>query len=327
MSKRELKSLVSLGTLLVLSACASGPQTCQLSRIGPLSVLNDKNGSPLISVMLNGNPAVMMVDTGAENSLVTPDAVENFNLETTTRTVTTRGVGGAVRTPVISADTLKIGDAVASQVVFIEADMPSARKYGVPVAGLFGADFLSGYDVLFDLPKRQITLFRLEGCSTANLDWQEPFERLPFVEPSPVRVTLPAKLNGKSIDLMLDSGSNKTTVLMEQAREAGVRRDALEQDENLGSTGLDGTHLDAWSHRFDSLEIGPDLYRDPELIVAPLETYYALLGADFLWHMPMWISYREQAVLLFKPNTSPKAPPAENAVQAVPEGAHAVGRQ
>lgn len=139
-----------------------------------------------------------------------------------------KAVGGLVQTPVITENTLKLGDAVASQMVFVEADLPRLTGLGVPLLRLFGADFLSGYDVLSDLPKRQITLFRLKGCSAASLHWQEPVERLPFAESSPVRVTLPARLNGKSIDLMLDtaptgpqSSWSRTKIL--EAPEAMVR--------------------------------------------------------------------------------------------------------
>lgn len=100
-------------------------------------------------------------------------------------------------------------------------------------------------------------------------------------------------------------GSNRTTILMEQ-------------DENPGSTGSDGTYLDVWRHRFDSLEIGTDIYRNEELVVAPMQRSCALLGADFLWRMPMWISYRERAVVLFRRNTSVKTPQAGSTVQTVP---------
>ncbi|WP_242010080.1 retroviral-like aspartic protease family protein [Acetobacter conturbans] len=266
----------------------------------------------------------MLVDTGAENSLVTPAAVKEFGLEATSATVRMKGVGGFVQTPVITADTLELEGAVASNVIFVEADLPPVMMAGMPLAGLFGADFLSGYDVLFDLPAREITLFRLKGCSAGSLGWKEPFERIPFAENYPVRVTLPAKLNGKAIDLMLDSGSNRTTVLVEQAREAGVRRSMLAQDENLGSTGVDGVHLDAWRHRFASLQIGADVYLNDELIVAPLETSYALLGADFLWRRPVWVSYRDQTVLLFQENGSPQAVVAGSAISAASPAHHAV---
>lgn len=178
-------------------------------------------------------PPSCLVDTGADNFLLTPAAVKRFNLDAHEQVSDHEGCGRPC------ADASHYGEHIEARRCrrvpdgLCRSRSAASHWAGDALSGLFGADFLSGYDVLSDLPKRQITLFRLKGCSTASLHWQEPVERLPFAESSPVRDALPARLNGKSIDLMLDSGSKRTTILMEQTRKAGVKRHALEQDEIL----------------------------------------------------------------------------------------------
>ena len=294
---------VWLLALSVLSACAGSsthtPPKCEISRIGPISVIND-GGSPIIEVTLNGRSVAMLVDTGAEESVVTPQAVKSLGLRATSLSVRLRGVIGVMQAPVVKADTLKLANATASNTVFIEASLPPVTMGKLPLAGLFGADFLRGYDVLFDLPHRRITLFHMKGCSVTGLMGKDRLGIVPFTHDDPGRITLPATVNGTPIDLMLDSGSNRTTIMVEQAMKAGVTQQALQADENVGTKDVAGLWRDAWKHRFDRFQVGPLDYRNVELIIAPLASPYALLGADFLWQIPIWVSYHDRVAVLFR---------------------------
>nr|WP_277875825.1 retroviral-like aspartic protease family protein [Acetobacter fallax] len=265
-----------------------------------MPVLNSSH-SPVVQVTLNGKPVAMIVDTGADASLVSTATSEKFDLSYTGGHVTLRGTTGVVAASVVRADKLGLGKAIASDVLFIEIDKKWGHIGDLPVAGLLGSDFLSNYEVKFDLPQHLITLYRMQGCSSKDIVWKKPVDPVPLEPGDGKDVLVPFKINGKPIDAILDSGASGTVIRPSQARKAGVTRDMLARDPVGFSRGVSDDKVVSHRHLFDTVEVGPEIFHNVHLQVAPLETDSALLGADFLRHAVVWLSYRDRILYIERP--------------------------
>ncbi len=283
--------------LMPLADCARSipSYSCPNSSFEMLPVLPD-TAFPVVQVRLNGHAAAMLVDTGAGRSVITPQAAEEFGLSETGQSLTMHAVGSDVAAPIVRVVTLQLGRLKAVEPTFLLAAIPVRSVGGLPVAGLFGTDFLSGYDVLFDLPHHRMALISGNACIPDNVP---PADRMAFPADPAARVLLPIRLDDRPLMAVLDSGSNRTTIPVSLA---GVQDALLEKDENVGTRGPDGQHLDAWLHRFGAIQIGTSIDRDVELAIAPIRTPYALLGADFLRHRIVLISYRRGMAYLLAEN-------------------------
>lgn len=290
--KTFLFPLAALG----LSACQS-QQACSISRIGPLTVLNS-TGSPEIQVTVNGKPAALVVDTGAEFSMISEKGARDYGLTYTGAEVNVRGVTGVTSSSVMRAEKIGLGDATAADVVFVSEASSHESRNGVPVIGLFGADFLQNYDVKFDLPHHRVTLYRMEGCSAKDIVWPRPVDQVPLSKRDGGKMDVPLAVNGKKIDTILDSGAFWTLIRQSQAAKAGVTRAMLMQDPPLRVGGVDGAQTTAHIHTFDTVTLGDQEYHHVPLTVAPTETDIALLGADFLRQVTAWLSYHDRTLYI-----------------------------
>lgn len=274
---------IGMVSLLALAGCAEQQDgLCHIETLGDLPVLN-KFGSPIVGVTINGHDAAMIVDSGADLSMISEKPSKAFGLVDTGHVLTISGVTGEMLSPVMEADKMGLGSGTSGTVYLTQAKRSFGGMIaGRPIVGLFGADFLGAYDVMFDLPAGKIGLYKLSGCKSPTPTWEGPSSKLDWYRLGShgLRIGLSMRLNGKEIDTMLDSGSWHTTVLPRQARRAGVFKDELAQDFPVMSTGVNGERKnDGHLHRFASLQIGEELYPNPMLVVSSLETDgNALLG-------------------------------------------------
>lgn len=320
-------------SLLALASCAEQNGVCQVSTLGDLPVLN-KFGSPIVGVTINGHDAAMIVDSGADISMISEEASKNFGLVDTGHVLNISGVTGEMFSPVMQADKMGLGSGTSGEVYLTQAKRSFGGTIaGRPVVGLFGADFLHSYDVMFDLPGGKIALYQLSACKTPTPTWDGPSSKLDWYRlgTNGLRIGTTIRLNGKKIDAMLDSGAWHTSVLPSQARKAGVSKNDLVQDITFTSSGVTGkSKVGSHLHRFASLQIGDELYPNPLLGISPIETDgYALLGADFLRHNRVWVSYRHEQLYIqrlrppeqdhtFDLRIKPKNVPGAGAEPAVP---------
>ena len=119
------------------------------------------NGRPLVDCLVNGNPAVMMIDTGATSILLNEAALVRLHVEKDSDSRTVRAVGGGVPIEVspLSAFT------VAFPSVGISAEVRGANcaKFeGAAYNGLLGSNFLQAVGARIDY-KRGVLEFQ---CKT-----------------------------------------------------------------------------------------------------------------------------------------------------------------
>ena len=313
--------LVVMCGAALLSDCAAGDPfpkgSCTIASVGDMRVLT-QTGAPVIEVRLNGNAEAMIVDSGAGVSSLSSNAADRLQLQQKEGHMILEGVDGSSFAPLATIDHLGVGLGTIHDVPFyvipgqIEGDVD-----GLPVAGLFGADFLYAYDAYFDLPDRQFSLYREFHCpadadASAGLGWTRPAYTVPFtsVARDETKIGLPIMLNGHRIDTILDSGASKTLITAEDARAAGVSEADLSRGRRDTISGINGRHREAYHHVFASLAIGPERFDNVELLVSEAGQM-SLLGADFLRTHRVVVSYARHLVFI-EPSghaVAPVAPP------------------
>ncbi|AOX16349.1 retropepsin-like aspartic protease [Kozakia baliensis] len=298
-----------LGLPFFLCACADDG-TCKIASVGDLQVLNSR-GSPIVKASVNGHPVAFIVDSGAQFSSIWPNQVDKLGLVSQFRQVRMHGVGGETMGDIVIADKLGLGSATASDVPFIAVGnlFDGHAIDGLPVVGLFGADFLSSYDVIFDLPEHRINIYDIHGCKKQLPEWRGNFSKIKVEHwwRDSTKIVLHLKLNGHPIEAFLDSGAFRTLISRDDALEAGVRKSDLKQDRQGLGFGIDDEKTARFFHRFDSLELGSFRFNHPVLSVA--ETDNSLLGAEFLRHYQVWIPQRGDWIYA-KPASAARTTPA-----------------
>ena len=271
--------------LLPLAACATGaPVPCRLQPVADLPVTLDANRVEAAG-KVNGAGITLLLDTGAEATVLTTATVAAFGLPRSQRSATTlRGVGGVVSNADAFAD-LELGR--------VDIDRRFAVA-GIPgLGGLLGADVLGDYDVEFDLPARRVLLWQAAGCGIADLPWTGPRTAVPVrVSDGLLRVTV--ALNGHDVPALLDSGAGRSLVQTDAALRAGVTPAALAADPVTIARGVDGGAIGVHAHRFATLAVGADQVADAQVGVADFDlgATEMLLGVDWLRSRRVWVSYR-----------------------------------
>ena len=181
---------------------------CKLAMLSEWPV-RIENSQLLVEGSLNGQPARVMLDTGAPRT--------QLNSATATRLNAARrdvkrdrqfGASGESKVEIAHLDEFRVVDFKRSpwrMVISGDADL------GVDV--LLGEDFLSLVDFEFDLEHNVVRLFQPENCDGKNLAyWASDGQSVGDVPIDPIiasqpQIVLDVRVNGKTIGALLDTGA------------------------------------------------------------------------------------------------------------------------
>jgi predicted aspartyl protease len=264
----------------------------------------------------------MMVDTGSETTLVTPEAARRLRLPPDRARRLLHGVGGMVSSSNAVLRQFTVGALETHDRSFSLATLPVHFSAQPPVAGLLGADVLAEFDIDFDVPHGRMALYRVGGCSAEGLD--EHFMTVEHMEAVPTRRTeggrlvLTAEVDGTNLTAVLDTGSTATIMTAQAAARLGVRPMTLIQDGIDTTHGLDMKDIAARRHRFASVRIGHEVFRDTSIEVADVHLGGPdmLLGLDYLRHRRVWMSYATGRMYVQAVRFAPGPLPGKSASQA-----------
>lgn len=285
--------------LIGLAGCATVPvgvklsgQSCPLDRQAAFPIERQANFM-LASVMIDGKPARLLVDTAAERSMVTDTAARRLGLPRDPHRLTrVQGFGGSTTNWDAKANTLVLGDAEVRNLDLTVG--PSGQdKPGAPAEdGLLGLDVLATFDVEVDPIKRQVILYRPRPCSNVLPPWQGPFMTVSSIGPLDGEIRVPITLDGVHDTAILDTGAQHSSVSERLAFRTGVTRQQLDHDLSGRSRGVSNNAVVTHLHRFRSLRVGTTLIASPLLVVLPLpKGAVGALGANYLCHQRLYLSF------------------------------------
>jgi predicted aspartyl protease len=292
--------------LMLLAGCA-GPvqkpaqQACKIEKVAEVPISFDQ-GFLSAPATINSQSVTMMVDTGAERTMVTPGAVMALNLERDAHAQTTiHGTGGTITTQNARLGSFGIGGMQVMDRSYAVGELPSMGRFGTAASGLIGADWLSDFDVDLDVPNRRMALYKVEGCDGNYVPWQGEHSVVTTYRYGRGLILVKLTLNGTPALAILDSGAENSLVAVQAATRAGVSPAALQSDRTGHTKGVDGAVQTMHAHRFDSMDVGSDRVQNATLavgsLVAPMGAEM-LLGIDWLRTHRVWIDYRDRRLFI-----------------------------
>ena len=121
------------------------------------TVIRYTPGQPImVNVRLNGSAAAqLMMDTGADRTLISPRALAAAGVSLTRPVATGRmqGVTGSDRMDFVVVNSVEVGEARVGRMPVASYEMPNARG-----DGLLGRDFLDQFNVRIDAARGEVTL-------------------------------------------------------------------------------------------------------------------------------------------------------------------------
>ncbi|MBV9748579.1 MAG: aspartyl protease family protein [Acetobacteraceae bacterium] len=278
--------------LILLIVLLTGPAlACQVERRAdvPASLAD---GFVEVPATVDGKPARFLLDTGAEDMLVTPGAAARLALAPDPAHMTRLlGTGGEGRAANVWLAGLRVGDATLARrsVPVVPLPPPLAAD------GLLGAPLLTDYDLDLDLVNGHVGLFHVEGCAAGAPLLPPPFTVVPLTLNADGVPSIPVVVNGVRLTALLDTGSRATALT--PATAARVR--AVRLREGGTARGVDGEVVAIHAARLATLAVGWDVQHDVQVAVAPLQIGHAdmLLGVDWLRQRRVWVSYATRRVL------------------------------
>ena len=293
--------------LLLVSACAPNPINCDLVQVAKMP-LEVRNRLLVVPAGIGGRWVTLLVDTGAERTVLAADVVSRLGLARDAKIVTRSvGMGGAYTA----------NDAIIPGLVLGGVRFPLQRvsvgqfRLGPSLLadGLLGSDVLLAFDLDIDVPGQTLTLYRPRVCPDVTPPWHEPFERVAGVRALRDRLLIPLELDGVSGMGILDTGAQATTIGVSMANRLGLTPLAMAGDPIVQHHGAGPGSQQARLHRFGLLRIGPAVAREPLLSVLPVDAGVgdALVGEDFIDGWRIWMSFanREVFIARAKPGSAP----------------------
>ena len=112
-----------------------------------------------VPVHINGKgPYDFVLDTGAGNTVVTPELATTLGLDVKPVHGIARGVGGDVQLELAGVDALSVGAATISNSQVVVLDLSKVSPKGKLIEhGIIGYDFLRNFETVIDYPNQQFS--------------------------------------------------------------------------------------------------------------------------------------------------------------------------
>jgi predicted aspartyl protease len=301
-NRSHLACLVLVG-LLVAGCSQSSETVCKLIWRADMPI-EPRDNLIFVDVMFDGHPAKLVLDTGAERTMLTESAVARLHLRRDLHHVTNSvGIGGASATYEAVLDDFAVGVFRLPVERVLVGTFPLPEVGGVQPDGLLGADILLAFDLDIDLPARRLTIYRARPCADSRPPWTVPYASVEGVGMRRDRLVVPLKINGADGRAVLDTGAQRTVITPELAARGGVTQAMLDADPSRMMRGASREQASFRLHRFNTVRIGNDVSQDVPLPVArlPGAAEDALLGGDFLHGRRVWLSSASHQVFFTEP--------------------------
>lgn len=245
---------------------AAASAQCRLEKIGEWTVRLAGN-QPVIDGAINGQKVGILLDTGAQSSLMTRDGAERLKLpRQKVYGIRVYGVGGESTPEAAEIAEFRLGEAVRKdwKVLVVES------RTGPRFSFILGDDFFEQMELELDLPHNTLRFFLAKGCEKTSLAYWNPKDAVEVPLEGGSKIQFTTELNGVSVRTLLDTGASTSVVALTAARGAGFDPDAPGVMSAGCSGGIGARTLDSWYASFDRLVIGNQAIRNPTLRVSDL---------------------------------------------------------
>jgi predicted aspartyl protease len=278
--------------LSTLSGCAP-PDRCALVPLADMP-LDTRQNLMFVTAGISGQPVRLLVDTGAERTVLTEAAVARLGLAHDARHMTRSvGIGGSSSNWDADVPGIVLGQTRFPLDHVAVGNFAIDHVNGPQADGLLGADILLAFDMDIDEAEHRLTLYRVRHCPDAAPPWHEPAVRVEGLEAWRDRALVPITLDGVAGMAVLDTGAQATAIGMPMAHRLGLSEASLATDRTIMAHGAAPLPVAVRVHQFRELLVGSARIEAPTLAVVPNDTAIgdALLGGDFLRNRRVWLSF------------------------------------
>lgn len=281
--------------VLLAGSCTPPRETaCSLQPLGRLATI-DALDFIAVSVGLGGRPATMLIDTGAQGSLIDPDEVARLGLASDpNRRTNIVGVGGAsVQVAHVVVPQIRLDDRATGPISLPVQALPGGlRTLNPPVAGLLGLDVLGGYDLDIDRARGRVGLYLRHDCASAGPAWNVASDRLALRRTPAGFLVVAVRIDGVALEAMIDTGARYSVLSKAAVEKLSLADAAFAGDPEVRSLGVDEVAKRGHRHRFRQMRIGGVTLADPEFVVSDVRPPAGdmLLGDDVLRDHRLWLS-------------------------------------
>lgn len=292
-------SRLALIGLLLLSACVAvdTPEACRITRVAELPIRMVGN-VPLVKATINNRPAQLLLDTGADGTVVSEDAFARLGLERDyTLTASTVGLGaGSVNWP-SKAVTTALGTLTLKPAPVFVAHIKWPLRDQDEVDGLLGGQVLSAYDADIDMPQSRLTLYQPRHCPNGPAPFGGPSMTLHAAGNLARKLTIPIRVDNINMAAVVDTGASATFLASSRVK---LTAEDLAKDRSSRATTADPVGLEVHVHRFGQVQIGSETIESPAFAVGQVRRagFDALLGSDYWRTRRVWLSYAGRTVTI-----------------------------
>ena len=277
---------------------ATAQENCTLRRRASLPVTIA--GLPMVTADINGRPARLILDTGAESSIIGVAAAKRLGVTTKydfARSM--RGMSQSMQTGDARLDSMSLGGVTLSYPRVLVGPVVLTMG-GVEADGLLGASLLADFDLDLDLPNRRLDLYDRTDCAGLRPPWSGRATALETTRSLSAHPFFPVTINGRTLSASLDSGAQRTVIAAGAAQRVGINAATRVPGSEIRARGAAGEILPAELHLLRDLRVGDVPVRTPVMVTALSlpNDIDALLGADFLATHRVWLSYGSRRLFI-----------------------------
>ena len=290
---------------LLITFCTTGIASaagCRIERYPKIPVTL-KDMQSLIHVKLNGQPALLAVDSGAFFSVLSPEGARRYHLTHLFAPpgLFLGGVGGDTQPQLVSARTFTLVHQTLHHVEFLVA----GNDYFSHASGVLGDNFLRVADLDLNLGKGYMRFVRTAHCGNLPLAYwagRRPVGMVRFNPPAggAPRFVATARLDGHRIHVLFDTGAARSVLSLATAERLHLGPGDPGVQPAGRAMGFSHRMVKAWIAPVARLQIGGETIEHTHIEVIPMTTLGPntglVLGADFFLAHHVYIANRQHEI-------------------------------
>ena len=298
--------------LILLGASSAWAGKCRLLQLGTLPVT--LHGlRPTVRVGIDGRRATFLLDSGAFYSTISEDTAARYRLALRAipgdELYLTGAGGGMTRPRLTTVKTFSYLNAPLHHVQFLVIP----QNFWGRLAGSLGQNLLRVSDVEYDLADGVVRFIRPVGCAGQPLAYwarKTPYSvvKLRYLGVVHSQLLAHARVNGRRITVLLDTGSPRSSLSLQAARRAGITRHSPGVKPLGSSFGLGGVHFQVWSAPVAQFQIGGERIEHTHLLIGNIDPrgpagqigsnrhVDMVLGTDFFLSQRLYVAYSQHRI-------------------------------
>ena len=257
---------------------------------------------------MNDKPLLMILDTGASRTVLSPAAAARIGLGAGTLEVG-RMLGGGGDVPAVSTAIRSIAFGhvqLGPGKVYILPEKQTAAGTGeLGYDGMLGHDVLGRYQVDLDFPHQTVRLYEGKLCPGPLPNWPAEVSIMPMTARlGPSLITVDGALDGLPVTTVLDTGWEAIDVGEAIAQRLNAKPDESKPDRAVRVFGVGPNVVVEKLRRFKALSLGAMTIPDPDVAISPerFEQSLMLVGDPVLSTRRVWIDYPGREVHFGRPD-------------------------